>query len=174
MTLKELEAIGFNGRVIVVCPPIYSRYKQPSLTIVRFIRGKTAYAMSKYSASICVLGLGMDESIGYTICGLWPASALESAATKGVPRDMMRDPRIFGDAVLEIAKSSKEAIHGKLLIDQDFLEGRGYSDFSKYNLGDKDPPRMMPRVFPDLRVKEHHEVGFSVSSVRREVGTSKL
>jgi hypothetical protein len=135
--------------------------------------------MSKYSASICVLGLGMDQSIGFSIVGLWPACALESAATKGVPRHMLRDPRIFGEAVLEIVKSSKEAVHGKLLVDEDFLRERGYTDFSRFNLGvegsdGRDPPRMMPRVFPDLRVSEHDQVGFSVSSVRTIGGKSKL
>jgi hypothetical protein len=133
--------------------------------------------MSKYSSSICVLGLGMDDSVSFSICGyyiksslslrLWPACAIESAATRGVPRDMMRDPRIFGDAVLEIAKSSKESVNGKLLIDEDFLRLRGYTDFSKYNLGDNDPTRMMPRVFPSLKVAEHDQEGFSVDKLTR-------
>lgn len=58
-----------SGRIIVVCPPIYSR----------FFRGKTAYAVGKVGMSVLVKGLGMDferEGLvekGLAITGLWPA-----------------------------------------------------------------------------------------------------
>ncbi len=38
---------GWQGRIVVVCPPIYER----------FFRGKTAYAMGKVGMSILVKGL---------------------------------------------------------------------------------------------------------------------
>lgn len=71
--LKEEGASGTEGgrrrRIIVVCPPIYSR----------FFRGKTAYAVGKVGMSVLVKGLGMDfarEGVmekGLAIGGLWPA-----------------------------------------------------------------------------------------------------
>ena len=38
---------GWQGRIVVVCPPIYER----------FFRGKTAYAMGKVAMSVLVKGL---------------------------------------------------------------------------------------------------------------------
>lgn len=56
-----------KGRIIVVSPPIYSR----------FFRGKTAYAMGKVGMSVLTKGLAMDfERQGLTemaITSIWPA-----------------------------------------------------------------------------------------------------
>lgn len=57
-----------SGRVIVVSPPIYSR----------FFRGKTAYAMGKVGMSVLTKGLAMDfERQGVAdrmaITSIWPA-----------------------------------------------------------------------------------------------------
>ena len=43
---------GWQGRIVVVCPPIYER----------FFRGKTAYAMGKVGMSVLVKGL---------VCPIW-------------------------------------------------------------------------------------------------------
>ncbi len=55
------------GRIVVVSPPIYSR----------FFRGKTAYAMGKVAMSVLTMGLAMDlEREGLTdmaITSVWPA-----------------------------------------------------------------------------------------------------
>ncbi|EGY15052.1 short chain dehydrogenase family protein [Verticillium dahliae VdLs.17] len=54
------------GRIVVVSPPIYSR----------FFRGKTAYAMGKVGMSVLTKGLAMDfvrEGRGMAITSLWPA-----------------------------------------------------------------------------------------------------
>lgn len=58
---------GWQGRIIVVSPPIYSR----------FFRGKTAYAMGKVGMSVLTKGLAMDfERQGrkeMAITSIWPA-----------------------------------------------------------------------------------------------------
>ena len=64
--LPHLRAVG--GRVVVVSPPIYSR----------FFRGKTAYAMGKVAMSVLTKGLAMDfrreESLkDMAITSIWPA-----------------------------------------------------------------------------------------------------
>jgi NAD(P)-dependent dehydrogenase (short-subunit alcohol dehydrogenase family) len=54
------------GRIVVVSPPIYSR----------FFRGKTAYAMGKVGMSVLTKGLAMDfarEESDMAITSLWPA-----------------------------------------------------------------------------------------------------
>ncbi len=65
-----------TGRVIVVSPPIYSR----------FFRGKTAYAMGKVGMSVLTKGLAMDwERQGLTdmaITSIWPAVVSPDLNTK--------------------------------------------------------------------------------------------
>jgi len=57
-----------KGRVIVVSPPIYSR----------FFRGKTAYAVGKVGMSVLTIGLSMDWKRegrdGMAISSIWPAA----------------------------------------------------------------------------------------------------
>lgn len=64
---------GQQGRIVVVCPPIYSR----------FFRGKTAYAMGKVGMSVLVKGLAMDfkrEGLdGMGVVGIWPAAVSSSS-----------------------------------------------------------------------------------------------
>jgi len=59
---------GAKGRIIVVSPPIYSR----------FFRGKTAYAMGKVGMSVLTKGLAMDFERegrdGLAITSIWPAA----------------------------------------------------------------------------------------------------
>ena len=72
--LPHFEKRGI-GRIVTVCPPIYSR----------FFRGKTAYAMGKVGMSVLVKGLAMDfergghvkgkeRGEGMAIVGIWPAT----------------------------------------------------------------------------------------------------
>jgi NAD(P)-dependent dehydrogenase (short-subunit alcohol dehydrogenase family) len=64
--LPHLKKHG-SGRIIVVSPPIYSR----------FFRGKTGYAMGKIGMSVLTKGLAMDfQRQGLTdmaITSIWPA-----------------------------------------------------------------------------------------------------
>ena len=66
--LPHFKANGWKGRIIVVSPPIYSR----------FFRGKTAYAMGKVGMSVLTKGLAMDfEREGkenMAITSIWPAT----------------------------------------------------------------------------------------------------
>ena len=65
--LPHFKQTGWKARIIVVSPPIYSR----------FFRGKTAYAMGKVGMSVLTKGLAMDfEREGRTemaITSIWPA-----------------------------------------------------------------------------------------------------
>lgn len=59
---------GDKGRIIVVSPPIYSR----------FFRGKAAYAMGKVGMSVLTKGLAMDwereGKVNMAVTSIWPAS----------------------------------------------------------------------------------------------------
>lgn len=155
---------GWKGRIIVVSPPIYSR----------FFRGKTAYAMGKVGMSVLTKGLAMDfEREGKTdmaITSIWPATAIESAATQTVGAEDKKDlrkPEIYSDAILAMLRSKVEEVNGCLELDEDFLRKKGVTDFEKYNLvkGAK-PRRIMPQEFPDLRVAEQDDEGKRVDSTK--------
>lgn len=67
-SLPHFKRNGWKGRIIVVSPPIYSR----------FFRGKTAYAMSKVAMSVLTKGLAMDWTRegkkDMAITSIWPAT----------------------------------------------------------------------------------------------------
>jgi NAD(P)-dependent dehydrogenase (short-subunit alcohol dehydrogenase family) len=164
--LPQFEKQGWKGRIVVVSPPIYSR----------FFRGKTAYAMGKVGMSVLTKGLAMDwEREGkkdIAITSIWPAAAIQSAATQNVEGDNLQDlrkPTIFSDAILEVLRSDPLDVNGCLELDEDFLRKRGYrdKDFEKYSLvpGAK-PRRIMPKELPDLRVAEQDDEGKRVDSTK--------
>jgi NAD(P)-dependent dehydrogenase (short-subunit alcohol dehydrogenase family) len=77
--LPQFKKQGWKGRIIVVSPPIYSR----------FFRGKTAYAMGKVGMSVLTKGLAMDwEREGkkdMAITSIWPASVCSEFLTLYLP-----------------------------------------------------------------------------------------
>ncbi|KAM5360099.1 hypothetical protein ACJA88_014944 [Fusarium oxysporum] len=110
------ERNGWKGRIIVVSPPIYSR----------FFRGKTAYAMGKVAMSVLTKGLAMDwrreGKKEMAITSIWPAVGIQSAATPDPELlSELRTPTIFSDAILEMLRTPPEQISGCLELDEDFL-----------------------------------------------------
>lgn len=164
--LPQFETQAWKGRIIVVSPPVYSR----------FFRGKTAYAMGKVGMSVLTKGLAMDwereDRKDMAITSIWPAAAIQSAATHNVEGENLQDlrkPTIFSDAILEMLRSDPAEVNGALELDEDFLRKKGYrdNDFEKYNLvpGAK-PRRIMPKELPDLRVAEQDDEGKRVDSTK--------
>lgn len=118
------------------------------------------------------------------ITSIWPAVAIESAATEvntqvqsglGVSaaaterKKDLRKPTIFSDAILAMIRAPTGKVNGLIDTDEDFLRrecGYGDEDFEKYNVvpGGK-PRRIMPRRFPDLRVEEQDDEGERKDSV---------
>lgn len=155
-----------RGRVVVVSPPIYSR----------FFRGKTAYAMGKVAMSVLTQGLAMDwERQGLhemAITSLWPAVAIESAATAAMVRrnpEEARDLRkatIFSDAMLAVLRAPAASVNGRLALDEDFLRSdAGVTDFAPYAVvPGTEPRRIMPARLPDLTVAEQADEGKRMDS----------
>ncbi|VUC32716.1 unnamed protein product [Clonostachys rosea] len=150
----------WKGRIIIVSPPIYSR----------FFRGKTAYAAVKVGMSVLTKGLAMDwkreGKSNMAISSIWPAVGIQSAATpdaKLLPD--LRKATIFSDAILEMLRAPAEEVNGSLEVDEDFLRARGIEDFSKYSVvPGSTPRRMLPAQFPDLRVVEEDDEGMRMDS----------
>ncbi|KAH6850331.1 hypothetical protein B0I37DRAFT_413735 [Chaetomium sp. MPI-CAGE-AT-0009] len=158
---KRRGRAGEGGRIVVVCPPIYSR----------FFRGKTAYAIGKVGMSVLVKGLAMDfEREGV----VGDEGAIESAATEQFTRKDpsyakdLRKATIFSDAVLAMIKAPASVMNGQLELDEDFLRKQaGITDFSKYALvPGTSPRRIMPAELPDLTVKEQDDEGMRTDSSR--------
>ncbi|GLI81546.1 hypothetical protein PoHVEF18_009931 [Penicillium ochrochloron] len=158
----------WKGRIVVVCPPIYSR----------FFRGKTGYAMGKVGMSVLVKGLAMDfirqERNEMAITGIWPASSIESAATefnksedKSYKKDL-RKPKIFSDAILAMLRAPATTVNGLLDTDEDFLREKcGVTDFSQYAvIPGSTPRRIMPAKFPVLEVAEQDDEGQRMDSTK--------
>ncbi|XP_078607561.1 hydroxysteroid dehydrogenase-like protein 2 isoform X2 [Branchiostoma floridae x Branchiostoma japonicum] len=140
------------GRILLVAPPIYSR----------FFKGKTPYAVTKVGMTVLVHGLARElENTGVSISALWPATTIESHVTtvKGVPPAYFRKADVFADACLAIGQEPTERLNGQALIDEDYLRSLGMTDFSRYQCEPgTEPPRIMPRHFPSLRVQEEDQV----------------
>jgi NAD(P)-dependent dehydrogenase (short-subunit alcohol dehydrogenase family) len=179
-SLPHLKKSTAGGRIVVVSPPIYSR----------FFRGKTAYAMGKVGMSVLTKGLAMDferqELVrdgegGMAVTSIWPAVGIESAATAQLTREDpdaekdLRKPDIFSHAVLAILGAPASAVNGQLLLDEDFLRDHaGITDFSKYAvIPGTNPRRIMPKELPDLTVKEQDDEGKTIDSAKPTRG-SKL
>lgn len=162
--LPHFAAGGWNARVIVVSPPIYSR----------FFRGKTAYAMGKVGMSVLTKGLAMDwvreGRSNMAITSIWPAAAIQSAATEAAARDSaheLRHATIFSDAILAMLRAPAAEVNGCLELDEDFLRKKGVTDFEKYSVvPGATPRRIMPAEFPDLSVKEQDDEGNRMDSAK--------
>ncbi|KAH8723904.1 putative Hydroxysteroid dehydrogenase-like protein 2 [Phaeosphaeriaceae sp. PMI808] len=162
--LPHFKKQAWRARIIVVSPPIYSR----------FFRGKTAYAMGKVGMSILTKGMAMDfEREGKTdmaITSIWPATAIQSAATENLGKGNagdLRKPTIYSDAILAMIRAPVAEVNGCLELDEDFLRKQGVKDFGKYSLvRDTMPRRIMPMEFPDLRVAEQDDEGQRMDSAK--------
>ena len=141
--------------------------------------------MGKIGMSVLTKGLAMDfdrerqaqaedtsSSSGrkgndMAITSIWPAVAIESAATAQFTTknpDEAKDLRkatIFSDAILAILRSPSSLVNGELLLDEDFLrESTGKTDFSEYSVvPGSSPRRIMPQHLPDLTVAEQADEG---------------
>lgn len=139
------------GKIILVSPPLYSR----------FFKGKTPYAISKHGMTILVQGLSHELiGSGVSITALWPAAPIRSHVTEvlGIQPKLMREPDIFADACLAIANEKSDRLNGKCLIDEDYLRSIQIVDFKKYRCDPEfEPPRMMPKKFPSLLVEGEDE-----------------
>ena len=132
--------------------------------------------MGKVGMSVLTKGLAMDfqreGKKDMAITSIWPATAIESAATAQITkrnpaegRDL-RKPTIFSDAVLAMLKAPTGLVNGLLDLDEDFLRREeGVLDFGRYSVVEgAEPRRIMPRVFPRLEVEEQDDEGKRVES----------
>ena len=138
---------GGFGRVVTMSPPI--------TTAVGAFAGKTAYCISKFGMTMCALGAAAEgRGRGVTGNSLWPATVIESLAAinfKLGDKSQWRKATILADAVVEICESGDD-FSGNMLIDDDFLRSRGWSDADIARSRSLDASRARGRVRARARV----------------------
>jgi citronellol/citronellal dehydrogenase len=103
---------------------------------LRFLGGKVAYGISKLGMSLLAVGLAQEcGASGLRSFALWPATAIETAATinygLGGPAQW-RKPEIVADALLAALAAPLAAVQGRCLVDEELLAAVGVRDFDRY------------------------------------------
>jgi len=121
--LKE----GSNPHILTLSPPISLNGK--------WFKRNTAYTISKYGMSMCVIGMSEEfrrEKIA--VNALWPRTAIDTAALRmipGVDTNFCRKPEIIADAAYLVLQK-ESSVSGNFFIDDEVLKEAGITDLDKY------------------------------------------
>ncbi|OLY85182.1 Hydroxysteroid dehydrogenase-like protein 2 [Smittium mucronatum] len=119
-----------NPHILNLAPPLSMETK--------WFAPHSAYTISKYGMSLCVLGMSGELSKhGIAVNALWPYSLISTAAMttivcKGLPIKT-RTPEIMSDAAHLILTSNSKENTGKFHLDELILRENGVTDFDIYN-----------------------------------------
>jgi citronellol/citronellal dehydrogenase len=135
-----------NPHILTISPPINLN--------PQWFQRHTAYTISKYGMSLCVIGLAAEFSSRIAVNALWPKYLIGTAATEmlakmvpGMDANCFRKPEIMADAAFEIFTKTAPA-SGQFYIDEDVLLAAGVKDFSQYASDPSQKP--IPDLFLDL------------------------
>ncbi len=119
-----------NPHVLIFAPP-------PKLDH-RWFASFLAYTMSKYSMSMCVLGMAEEfKTDGIAVNGLWPRTTIATAAienSRGHEQTVTRSrkPTIMADAAYILLGRNSRTTTGNFFIDDEVLLSEGITDLDKY------------------------------------------
>ena len=119
-----------NPHILNLAPPLDMKAK--------WFGPHLAYTMAKFTMSMCVLGMAEElEADGIAVNGLWPRTAIATAAIKNVLggeelMNISRKPEIMADAAYEIFIKDSKEFTGNFCIDDLVLHESGVKDFTKY------------------------------------------
>ena len=106
-----------NPHILTLSPPLDLNPK--------WFRDTTAYTMSKFGMSMCVIGHAAEfAKYGIAANGLWPKTFISTAALKLVPGmdwETARTPEILADCAHIILTRDAKTCTGNLFIDEDVL-----------------------------------------------------
>ncbi len=131
-----------NPHVLVLSPPI-------NLDPKWFAR-HTAYTISKYGMSLCVLGMAEEfRADGIAVNALWPRTVIATAALAMLgglvePKNC-RQPAIMADAAYAVLTRPSRECTGRFLIDDEVLAEAGVTDLDKYAV--KPGEKLLPDLF---------------------------
>lgn len=142
--IPRLKEAG-GGHIINLSPPVALKEK--------WFNNHTAYTISKFGMSLATFGLaGELKEYKIAVNSLWPRTLIATAAVNMLLGDegmkSSRTPKIMADAAYEILTKDPTQMTGKMLIDEQLLRERGFTDFDSY----KSLPDSKPML--DLYVEE--------------------
>jgi len=125
-----------NPHVLTLSPPLNL---DP-----RWFKLNTAYTISKYGMSLCVLGMAEEfRADGIAVNALWPRTVIATAALAmlgGItPAESCRRPEIVADAAHAILTRDSRCCTGNFYIDEDVLKEAGVTDFTRYAVAPGQP-----------------------------------
>ncbi|HEX2224919.1 MAG TPA: NAD(P)-dependent oxidoreductase [Thermoanaerobaculia bacterium] len=131
-----------NPHILTLSPPLNLDPK--------WFKNHTAYTMSKYGMSMCVLGMAAEfRKAGIAVNALWPRTVIATAALAmlggTVPPENCRTPEIMADAAHAILTRDSRSTTGKFFIDEEVLAQEGVTDFEKYAVEPGKP--LLPDLF---------------------------
>ena len=130
-----------NPHILTLSPPLN--------LAPRWFKRHTAYTMSKYGMSLCVLGLAAElRGAGIAVNALWPRTVIATAALAmlggQVPPQQCRTPQIVADAAHLILTRDSRSCSGNFFIDEEVMAAAGVTDLERYAVAPGHP------LFPDL------------------------
>ena len=118
-----------NPHILTLSPPISLNGK--------WFKRNTAYTISKYGMSMCVIGMSEEfKRDGIAVNALWPRTAIDTAALRMIPGidiNFCRKPEIMADAAYYILKKDSN-VTGNFFIDDEVLADAGITDLDKYSV----------------------------------------
>ena len=121
--------VASNPHILTLAPPI-------NLNPKWFVQ-HSAYTISKYGMSMCVLGMAAEfKSFGIAVNALWPQTAIDTAALRMLG-DLVRPQNcrkvdIVADAAHYLLTRNSRDFTGQFYIDEKLLQKSGVTNFSKY------------------------------------------
>ena len=118
-----------NPHILNLSPPINLKPK--------WFENFTAYTLSKYGMSMCVLGMSSEfKKYNIAVNSLWTKTAINTAALAMlggiVTPEQCRKPEIVSDAAFIILSKNSNECTGNFFIDEDVLKNEGETNFDKY------------------------------------------
>jgi citronellol/citronellal dehydrogenase len=134
-----------NPHILTLSPPINL---DPG-----WFKQNTAYTISKYGMSLCVIGLAAEfKEDSIAVNALWPRTVIATAALAMLggmaPPENCRRPEIVADAAHVILTRDSRCCTGNFYIDEDVLREAGVTDFERYAVRPGSP------LHPDLFLGE--------------------
>lgn len=125
-----------HAHVLTLSPPLSADPK--------WLKGNSAYTLSKMGMTMLTLGLAADEAEnGVAGNCLWPRTIIATAAVQNLlggdeAMQKARTPEIYADAAYEIVKRDPTECTGRAFIDDEALAEAGITDLSKYGPSQED------------------------------------
>ena len=135
-----------NAHILMVSPPLDMQS--------RWLVHSTAYSISKYGMSMCVLGLSAElKPAGIAVNALWPRTTIATAAVSNLLGGeatirASRTPDIMGDAAHVILTKPSREFTGQFCVDDTVLYDSGVRDFERYCI-DRNVPLMSALFIPE-------------------------